>query len=126
MSDIIEILESAGAGSREIDLDIAIICGDFKIVNTDKYENALFDRHEYCYGVEGQWKHYQDELPRYSTSIDDALTLVPEGWVYSLINDFGNLNRVRLFDGLNINIESDGDTMPLSICIAALAAIAYK
>ena len=101
MSDIIEILESADVGSRELDATI-------------EWGSPL----EPC-----DWDH---DVPHYTTSIDAALTLVPDGWVYSLINDFGGLNRVRLFDGLNINIEEDGYTMPLSICIAALAAIAYK
>lgn len=87
MNDLIAKLEAASEGNRELDLDIAIILGDFVVKNDDEYENALFDKHGMGYGTEGQWKHFEDQLPHYTTSLDAALTLVPEGWEWQIFSD---------------------------------------
>jgi len=78
MDDLVKALEQATEGSRELDADVCKV--------------AFWQSHGY-YGEtdeHGEWFLYshrtggnptpKERLPHYTTSLDAALTLVPEGW----------------------------------------------
>ena len=110
MDELIARLEAAAGPDRELDAAIA---------GTDP--NTV------------QW-HSEDETPRYTASIDAALTLVPEGLDapgsfkierFYLGNGIEK-NRACVWDGLgsfsSLDTASEGATPALAICIAALKA----
>lgn len=115
MTDIVDLiirLESAAEGSRELDAEIETIA--------DLPREA--------------WRHV---LPRFSTSVDAALTLIPKHFSFDLTasaaEDFapGSFTRCRLWDWRRGPKMSDPDNewksednrqLPLNICLAALRA----
>ena len=107
LRELIEQLESAESGSRELDAAIQRAMGpDFPL-------------HFSGVGV----------CNAFTTSLDAALTLVPEGWSWSLgemrgIGKFrGWLNDHNTPDGLAVrHIDADATTPALALCIAALRA----
>lgn len=62
-----------------------------------------------------------DEAYPYTTSIDAALTLVPESMVWTVLTDFGGLCRARVYSGEEI-WQADGRTPALAAAGAALKA----
>lgn len=65
-------------------------------------------------------------VPRYTSSIDDALKLVPRGW--QVDNLFIGTDKSARLDLRNLNdpnaplINGSGESAPVAICIAALRA----
>lgn len=115
---LIERIEAAEAGSRELDVEIAEIALG-RIVESLSPENSPVR----ILSVMPLTRSGAFELPHYTTSIDAALTLVPEGW----------RSRARLFRGKNrwdLEKAADqrnrtfgrGTTPALAICAAALRA----
>ncbi|MDH3376209.1 MAG: hypothetical protein OEQ39_04475 [Gammaproteobacteria bacterium] len=102
MKDLIERLEAAESGSRELDANIALsMGGSVKLVP----------------GPNGaQWPHY-------TTSIDAALTLVPEGWRWQ-VSGF-EASGEACVDSLALDLERYGAaaTPALALVIAALRAM---
>lgn len=99
VKDLIEKLEAAPEGSRELDEIIAVVMDTVKIIQSGAHK--LMD------------------FPYYTFSIDAALTLVPEGW--GLLMDLRKTCRVRLEDG-NSKPWIYAITPALALCIAALKA----
>jgi hypothetical protein len=66
-----------------------------------------------------------DEAYPYTLSLDSALTLVPDGMVWTVLTDFGGLCRARVYSGDGL-WQADGATPALAACIAALKAIAAR
>lgn len=97
MKDLIAKLESATEGSRELDRAI----------------------HSHIRGVE---EFLLSTWPAYTTSLDAALTLVPEGWHWN-VGDVG-LAWVGTHESATKIVRHDGDahTPALALCIAALKA----
>ena len=63
-----------------------------------------------------------DEAYPYTTSLDCAITLVPEGWFYSASSGYGHANVHRRRGGTGGAWTHNAPTVPLAICIAALKA----
>lgn len=100
MTDLIDRLESASEGSRELDILIATAVGAKR--------------------VDGPW------YARYSTSLDAALTLVPEGWTGS-VDVPGDNNGAWLDPPAapvigHERVYAIGATSALALCIASLKA----
>lgn len=100
MDDLIARLEAAEGPDRELDGDIAIMMRPGFYPNRDIA---------------------QKDAPRYSSSIDAALTLVPEG--------YGRLDIMIIENGhtyvsrdVGSEYDAEGKIPPLAICIAALKA----
>lgn len=119
LARLIEKLEAASEGSRELDLWISHLAGKH---GSTFHHNEAFERIQ-----RGRKLLDMKWLPHYTTSLDTALSLVPEGklWTVSNYNGFGQCEA--WFD--------DGDfchpaaTPALALCIAALktrAALADK
>jgi hypothetical protein len=72
---LVERLEAVTEGSQQLDWDIAKAVG-LAIVDRYSTEFPADDR--------GPW-YYLDTCPEFSSSLDAALTLVPEGWGWYMI-----------------------------------------
>lgn len=81
MKDLIAALESASGPDRQLDFEIGLQMGITKDLGTGKW--IRLDDDNRIRTVEGG-------LPHYTASIDAALTLVPDGWPFKLITDFGS------------------------------------
>lgn len=105
-ADLTAKLEAATEGTRELDYAIAEALGRENVRKTQ--------------GTFAPWK--------YTTSIDAALTLVPEGWVPTLYFPDPSIqtDSCLCLLGLPGTREAKGQspTMPLAICIAALKELA--
>lgn len=62
-------------------------------------------------------------FPAYTASLDAAMTLVPEGCVWSVMTDYELPGRARVYDADKLaSHKSDGTTPALSLTAAALRA----
>lgn len=87
-------------------------------------------------GDDGEMRSFHKRgAPRYTASIDAALTLVPEGSVWHVMTDFGGLNRAKVgpagrpsasvYSGGGPGdhfVTADAETPALALCAAALRA----
>lgn len=115
MEDLIERLEKATEGSRELDADI------FEVIGGELYQRARVLAAKPCGAPEDTiTEAARGYAPRYTTSVDAALTLVPEGRLWSIGS------RVKV-GGFVAVLDQDskshtGATPPLALCIATLRA----
>lgn len=111
MTALIELLESATEGSRELDVEIVFAL----------YPESIYQPQ--CVGEEPIfWSepYYKQECPAFTTSIDAALTLVPDGRIWTL-GTYADHSGYRA--ALDSQSESTKAATPaLALCIAALKA----
>ncbi len=124
--ELIAKLEAATEGSRELDLEIAMICG-----------HDLSSGFTPTFAYHGDTPVYEwstGETPSYTTSIDAALTLVPEGWYVATIAQWRSGPGPRIW-AATLNAEPGADagyrhatrsSPALALCIAALKACDAK
>lgn len=124
LSEIIAKLEAANEGSRELDIEIWRQCAPQQYKITEIHSRAFSGREwtdeEKALQVRSQAIKY---APRYTTSLDPALTLVPEGWRTKL-RMFRAKNRAELELAPDQRQQTFGlgKTAALALCIAALKA----
>ncbi|CAB4176800.1 hypothetical protein UFOVP1672_43 [uncultured Caudovirales phage] len=115
--DLIERLSNASEGSRELDLAIVRSGVGIPIVQEVWSDDDLLN--------------VSNIMPHYTTSIDAALTLVPEGWrVYALQEEYTDKPGVW-FAGLDHrtahykygSMIGKAPHPALALCIAALQAL---
>ncbi len=108
LAGLLADLEAATEGSRALDARIAVQMGV-----SPRYEG---DGVYLC--------------PRYTESVDAALTLVPEGWRWKMANSGVGRGTARVelwtihyvaYPGV-AGAKAKGYTAPLALCIAALRA----
>lgn len=118
MTDLIKRLEETTGPDRKLDFVIMLVAD-----GKDPTE----------YKLNGQ---FADEVPRYTSSLDAALTLVPEGATvemhltekdsYAYVNV---LEKVETTDGdefVETPHSGNARTLPIALCIAALRARGVK
>ena len=120
--DLLARLESATGPDRELDAAIAVASGKYV------REKRGRDRQEWFYSTERDYDrrclYYggtQRTLEAYTDSIDASLTLVPEGFYYTLGKSASDEFWCHVESGCEIWIGS-APTLALAICIAALRA----
>ena len=121
MTDLLIRLENAKEGSRELDAEILRIA---------RPEFADMQFHPTVAGWLIGGDHKQPEYaPRYTTSLDAALTLVPEGciWATSAYTTFATADVTLTGEGFlsasgDVEFEAQAKTPALALCIAALRA----
>jgi hypothetical protein len=123
LEEVITELEAANEGSAELDLMIEKWCGAAP-------ENAVVAVGGPQRWTSGAMTGQPCHLPRYTTSIDAALSLVPDGW-HLLDADSETFPpeemwRARVWHQGEIENEShegESGVLPIAICIAALKAL---
>ena len=120
MKDLIERLESAAIGGRDLDAEIALAIGYV----TERDGNLFFGNKDHTTLVL-ECDYYDHggaapELPHYTTSLDAAMTLVPDGYgaVSASLNERG-ASSMRIGHPY---VFGNGATPALALCIAALKA----
>lgn len=131
MDDLIARLEAASEGSRELDDAIAKSIGS-RIIPLD----VAFGRNDGCWvrrvgdqliGIGSHNDHGTSStdfyLPRYTTSIDAALPLVPAGYGYVGLQRFSDGWYAQVAQS-STSFRHEGTQKPaaLALCIAALKA----
>lgn len=114
MTDLLSRLSSAEEGSRELDAEVAYAVGW-----RSRIENPIYPAW-WC--SPGGNEYLAFEQPHYTTSIDVALTLVPErikDWNFRHRN--GSVYTMQLCIP-STEYEGRAWTAPLAICLAALRA----
>jgi hypothetical protein len=107
MENLIAELERATEGSLELDLAISEQIGDFQQSKKD-------------YEQDGRWS---GKLPLYTTSLDAALTLVPDGWHVNITGEQGSSGwGVCLTSGQLQEKIGLAPTLALALCIVSLRA----
>jgi len=111
MNDLIKELEGATEGSRELDGRILqAICPKAERRHASWYIDDL-----------------RTDLDLFTTSLDAALTLVPEGWKREIMEFPEVIYEARLWDkNANMNLlptcQASASTLALAVCSAALKA----
>lgn len=114
---LIEKLEAATEGSRELDAEVA----------------ALFPYKTRAYY---QWRGMQPRgtkqddatylrahAPKFTISLDAAMTLVPDGWAFQMLYEPTAFHEALVWPPANGSPISKAKTLPLALCIAALKAM---
>ena len=142
LAALIAKLEAATEGSRELDAEIRFhVADDMNRCNFDEGSyhgdcdepgcGGWLGLHDERRSYPQRWQD-DERLPRYTTSLDAALTLVPVdpkgGWYWrvghsSLYRGWAHLNRYHP-DNCDTGDETSGNaaTPALALCIAALRA----
>ena len=114
MDDLLKRLEEATEGSRELDAEIGETLG---------IEPAWYGP----YGYYDAAKDAPREHEHYTTSLDAALTLVPEGWDWAIVSDdqASVYRRKKSSGGYEEIFDSpvEAATPALALCVASLKAI---
>ena len=125
MSDLIARLEAAEEGSRELDFAIAEHLGMHPRWSKSTTKARKMHRH-----VDG------GPIPAWTGGIDAALTLVPEGWDYSIGTDTRKDESARKYGWARVmeraedhpghytgnELYAEAATPALALCAAALKA----
>jgi len=130
MTDLIARLKAAPEGSRELDGRIAVVINyRFEDVHGRKFKDIIAD-----FGYRNMrttdWDSWH--VPHYTTSLDVALTLVPEGFRWSIDHDeeiprepgkptYADVSQYGHSN--NPVYKGWAATAPLALCIAALLAV---
>lgn len=125
MPTIADKLQAATTGSRELDADI------FILVTPGVLSAGRIDRDGGVVGWLPVNMPYQSarEVPRYTTSLDDAVTLVPDTLYW--LAGYGRDSEQEPLGGCIISSSDNPDeplaegqaaTVPLAVCIASLTA----
>jgi hypothetical protein len=123
--ELIAALEKAEGPSRELDCDIFVATAHSPFVSYYP-DCVLASLGGFAARVE------IEEIPKYTTSIDAALTLVPEGWALYRINQYhdnknpawgwGGTLRNYLTPEIGVEVGESRASLALALCIAALKA----
>lgn len=112
-SDIIERLEKATGPDRRLDFDL------WSIVTNPSGFPAFSEPEPVRTNWFECWKD-RNGFPNYTRSTDDARTLIPEGWEWTLHCETEDC-RVEIGDP-QIGLEGRSETPAIALCIAALKA----
>lgn len=117
MATLIERLEKATGPDRRLDIEISFEVDGFNRVHFSEV---------FAQATNGDLPPFDEELwPLYTKSIDAALTLVPDGWDWSVGNLVGHGIAARIGGPAGEEGEADYSkdrTPALALCIAALKA----
>lgn len=121
LNALIERLEKATGPDRELDILIgkATSVEGWRVCDDGSVECYVPDGHEFGEG----WIFTGQELPAYTSSIDAAMTLVPEGWtraVDATVPEAGIDVDLYPEDENALPVQGTHDSEPIATCIAAL------
>lgn len=111
MDELMERIENAEAGSRELDMMIAVAC----------YSETEAWAEGWCHSLK-QMRNGKAVCPRFTTSIDAAMTLVPEGLWWRLTKTGSGVAASFVEEGKGTVGFCQAETLALALCAAALGA----
>ena len=114
--NLIEKLQQATEGSRQLDVEIhnAVYGTEYKL--NGEFPVWIVDENGHMFDKDGDF--YNDILGYYTSSIDGAITLVPDNGEAT----FSTLCRCSVFDGKRSTYYDGGSTPPIAIVLACLRA----
>lgn len=138
ISELIEKLEKAESGDRFLDAAIAV--ATFETISADEdliYAKAVVPSDKCTPGT--FWRVSRSGMSlrtseRYTSSVDSALSLVPEGWAYQILHTSSlpyvsgkthsaHIKAMSEYGWHDTpNWTGDAYSAPLAICLAALKA----
>ena len=121
---LIEKLEAATEGSRELDAEIWHAANPTKYERVAGQQSGLYPR-GFNPEMKAQWlaRRMADKAPHYTTSLDAALTLKPEGHRIRLWEHHTGSFGCDLFKGDGGFLwKAHAPSLALALCIAALKA----
>lgn len=125
LDEVIAEVERATEGSRQLDVEIFLVIVDFSRLNSWRNHLAMRPRGE----VPDPIRYASHAAPAYTSSLDAALTLVPEGCAWQITKCLDDLPCVakvqkRSVDapGFGVWEEVSTKTPPLALVLAALRA----
>jgi len=135
---LIQALEEATEGSRELDAQIHLAAGLYDRMRFEASDQLVIGEiyrdgsHALdVVGKNGGRVGYTERPPRYTTSLDAAMTLQSEGWTPSISLPPDFRAEVRLFrhaigmnvhDAVKLDIVVQAATGPLALCSAFIRA----
>lgn len=126
LEELVAKLDAATEGSRELDVQIWELV-DFRAA-LRRYWSAATGKRVKLHSLPESglgWLAVKNSAPHYTTSIDAALTLVPEGWGWNATGEHST-GFVLLYPPNNYpgatGVQAEAPTPALAICIAALRA----
>ena len=143
LDKLIARLEAASEGSRELD---GMIAASLTPEGFNYWRDHEIGKAGRKIGADARcekepdpsftWAYFADrsvDAPAYTTSLDAAMALVPEGWAINLhyFPETGDnppgkywnaAANIWFVEDRNRRFRQDGHTMPLALCIAALRA----
>lgn len=130
---LIDILEAVPEGDRKLDAAVAVAL--FDMIATDDLVYAALARRDDHEEPGTFWRvsrsgRQLQTAPPYTTSVDTAITAIPEGWRIdfiqnSLSEDYwtaGLYRRDPPIGGKILRHAGSGRTAPLALCVATLKA----
>jgi hypothetical protein len=133
LAELIQVLEAAKKGSTGLD---RLICETVSMVTADRRDDCFWAFDHAASGSDVLELDAPSQVHPYTTSIDAALELVPEGWSWNLRvlcrSDRATPPMIRavVFNnavGMVLSseyCEAEAETPPIGLCIAALRACA--
>jgi hypothetical protein len=128
---LIKELETADQGSRELSNYVLTALG-WTCISARPVGDVMTALEAQQWRSPDRKPYTEKEIPDPTQSVDDALSLVPEGWGLTLENWSGLDTEGRVFvDGrghvelcpaVGGGVEASAATLPLAICIAILKA----
>lgn len=132
LKSLISKLEKAKKGSRNLDIDVAKHLG-WTWPHHDNAGNQVWKRSDGTF-------HYSAHPPKFTTSLDDAMTMVLEKWAVRITEDLSETSRTRGYvwwaeliprfqwpdDKDWPHTLSGAWLLPLALNIASLKAIDYS
>lgn len=131
LAELIQILEAAKKGSTGLD---RLICETVSIAGPDRRDDCFWGYDQVGAGSEVMELDAPSQVHPYTTSIDAALELVPEGWSWHLrvlyrgVHAAPPMIRAVVFNnaiGMILSseyCEAEAETAPIGLCVAALRA----
>ena len=119
-----ELCEKAEGADRELDALAYFVRAGIDPIRRDGALWASSGDHDgqsYLVMYAGKPGTVRDFVPRYTASLDAAMTLVPEGWSKSVM-DADNGDALAELWTYTANAETRAKTWPLALCAAALRA----
>ena len=121
MQELISKLEAASGGSKELDAEIADAVGVAS--RSRRTASGKSKGREWFVDSHGGVQTWAQDPPPYTTSLDAALTLVPEGWTGIIPVSGGDDAWLwQSGGGAGRGVRVSGTTPALALTIAALKA----
>ena len=127
MLELAERCEKATGPEKQVDWEYPLDADIFETVKGPLWDKLYHQGALPCGAPDETCREYaRQRAPRYTASIDAAMTLVPEGWVESYQRRFDGRTTATCYrGGSGTLVDAEAATSALALCAAALRARAH-